>query len=287
MKTYKVLWFDDDHAQLESIKDDALVNDIRLIGFSNAEEGIKEINTNYNFYDAVIVDGKFYADKTHSGDAVDDTALFKVARALDRLEDKKKIPWFILSGQESFTKQNNRIATEFKDNKVFDKNVDEDFDQLWASLKLAADQQIDTQIRHKYAYVFEVCTNTYIGVQNSIELMKILKGYEAQDYRNATYFNAIRKIIEDIFNCCELLNFFSTTSTSMNSRSLEICRDSRVPVYIQRSIHSVVVASQNGSHRLAIDRDVASGKAPYLLASSTFELLNVLLWYKNFVDNAI
>ena len=53
-----------------------------------------------------------------------------------------------------------------------------------------------------------------------------------------------------------------------------------VPVYIQRSFHSAVTVSNEGSHRLRIDQDTKDGVAPYLIRSTVFELLNILIWLK-------
>ena len=284
---YKVLWIDDEYndPNLQEIADKAYDEySIELLGCESAEEGLQKLEDAVLF-DAVLLDARFYLNKEDSSGAEDLKGLSKIWKKLDQLESKGIVlPRFILTGQATLL--NNDTFSDTYGN-FYSKHELSDINRLFNDIVNASNKRTETQIRHKYAHAFEVCTNTYIGVQNSIELMEVLKGFEAQDFKNASYFNAIRKIMEDIFNCCELLNFFSITSISMNSRSLEICRDPRVPVYIQRSIHSVVVASQNGSHRLAIDRDVASGKAPFLFASSTFELLNILFWYKDYVDNII
>jgi hypothetical protein len=304
MKTYKVLWFDDEHAQLETIKDEALINNIELIGFSNAEEGIKEINSNYPFYDAVIVDGKFYSDTTHSGDAVEDAALFKVARALDKLEDKKKIPWFILSGQDSFTKQNNRIATEYQDNKVFDKNVDEDFDQLWIDIKKAADLQLDTQIRHKFFRVFEVCNERYIGEETAKLLLNSLKAVSCENLNLDTedLFNPIRKIIERLFSAFNKINLLpnevfkgkgwinqSSIFLSGKHSSYRMNEEILHPT-IAFLLKNILQVIQDGSHsegelKLKIDQHVRNLQTPNLYISVVYQLVDILIWYKEYAEN--
>ena len=175
MKKYKVLWFDDEFEKLETIKDDALINDILLIGYNNATDGLIELESNLFSYDAVIVDGKFYTSSANTGDAVDDTAMVKVARALDKLEDKKKIPWYILSGQLSFTKEINPYATAYKNNKVYDKNKDEHFDELWAIIKLEADQQQDTQIRHENQDVFSIFSLGYLPKELEQQVLELIE----------------------------------------------------------------------------------------------------------------
>ena len=58
-----------------------------------------------------------------------------------------------------------------------------------------------------------------------------------------------------------------------------------IPVHVQRCIHSLADVTNPGSHRTKIDSDVATGKAPYLVRTLIYEMLNVLCWGK--VLNAI
>lgn len=43
MSKYKVIWFDDECNTLNIIREKAFLNDIRLVGFENAKEGIEEL----------------------------------------------------------------------------------------------------------------------------------------------------------------------------------------------------------------------------------------------------
>ena len=47
MRKYKVLWFDDEHEKFSSIKDEALLDSVQLVGYSNSEEGTPELKTHY------------------------------------------------------------------------------------------------------------------------------------------------------------------------------------------------------------------------------------------------
>ncbi len=287
-KTYRVIWFDDEYQTLDIIFEKAMLADINLVGFSNAEDGLKELRNNINNYDAVIVDGIFYKSNNILNAQVTQNAMAEVATELKKLEDKRKLPWYILSGQTSFTKEKNHFADFFNNNKVYDKLSDVDLDDLWKTLKLDADCQFETQIRHKFADIFELCTDKYIGVSNFDKVLRLLIAVEQNDNINPTYFNEIRKIIESVFVCCNDKGLFPKDCTEMNTRSAFLGKkemQTYVPIYIQRNIHSIVQISQEGSHRLSIDKDVTEGKCPYLLKSTVFELLNILLWFKNFIDN--
>lgn len=286
-KNYNVLWFDDEFQTLDIINEKAMLADINLVGFSNAEDGLKELRNNINNYDAVIVDGIFYKSNNIQNAQVTQNAMAEVATELKKLESKKKLPWYILSGQTSFTRQKNDFADFFSNNKVYDKLSDVDLDDLWNTLKIEADSQLETQIRHKYGDIFELCTEKYIGESNFDKILRLSIALEGNDNNNPTYFNEIRKIMESVFLYCKNKGLFPDDCTEMNARSTFLGKkemQNYVPVYIQRNIHSVVQIAQEGSHRLSIDKDVTDGKCPYLLKSTVFELLNILLWYKDFSD---
>ena len=51
-----------------------------------------------------------------------------------------------------------------------------------------------------------------------------------------------------------------------------------IPVYIQRNLFSLVTLANEGSHRLITDQAVKNGIAPFLVTSTIFELMNVLMW---------
>jgi cold shock CspA family protein len=304
MTEYKVLWFDDQHESFDSLKDDARQQGINLIGFTNAEEGIAELESNLLSYDAVIVDGKFYKSAQASGDAVNDSALFNVARYLDRIENIKKIPWFIFSGQPDFLNKSNPIAAEYKGDKVYNKNFDADIEQLWIDIKKEADQQIDTQIRHQYHRVFEVCTEKYIGEHAGLDLLNLLKVEDNDHIEN--YFNTIRKIVEDLFMAFYKFDLlpseFIKPQVALNPSSIFLSgllqsdktntiykqhkhlEETHLPKQISIFLKNILDLTQAGSHRSEIDLYVKTVKTPYLFKSVIFQLLDVLIWFKMHID---
>ena len=152
MSNYKILWFDDEHQTLETVKEEALVNDIELIGFTNAKSGLKELEDNFNQYQAVIVDGLFFDESEQDEIDKGGTAFGKVALFLKSQKDKGKvIPWFILSGQPSFVKEKNILVellsdSDFNNGKIYDKNNDEDFVKLFSDIKSEANKIETTKI---------------------------------------------------------------------------------------------------------------------------------------------
>lgn len=299
MKTYNVIWFDDEYDTLEILRENATINGIFHKGFIDAESGLLELEKNIMVYDAVIVDGRFI--NKHGGTIEEgDKAIVTVARTLDRLADRKKIPWFILSGHPNFTKEKNKFAEYFKDGKVYDKNNKEDIELLWVNLKNEADNQIETQIRHNHIEVFATCSEKYIGEAAAEALLSILKKENVINSfaDNDIYFNSLRKIMEDFFRACNkwglLPDAFITGTVAMNEASRYFSGDSQRGYKIVKSefpgkvlsnnIRNVVTISQPASHRAEIDEFIKYTGTPYLLTSTTYQLMDILVWFKRFVS---
>jgi hypothetical protein len=300
MKKYKVIWFDDEFETLDLLREQAMLNGITLIGFSNAKDGILELEKNTFQYDAAIVDGKFFKNPEQSGDTMDDSALGDVARALDKLSDIKVLPWFILSGQISFTKEINSLARLYKDNVVYDKLNEEHLLNLWNDLKREAANQEDTQIRHKYKRVFEVCTKKYIGETANKDLLSILKKENSEKafIDPNLYFNSLRKIMDDLFMAFNkygvMPDVFVKPTVALNesskflSGSVEKGYKLDVAVFpkvVSDHVRSILAVCQPASHRSEIDIFISQVNTPYLLLSVTYQLLDVLLWFKEFIDS--
>lgn len=297
MKTYNVIWFDDEYEELEIIKEKAVINGILLKGFADAESGLAEFEKNMRIYDAIIVDGLFINSGTGT---IGERALVTVARTLDRIADRKKIPWFILSGQPSFTKDRNKITEWYKDGKVYDKTNDKDLDELWIDLKKEADKQIDTQHRHDHSKVFEACSENYVGGKAGISLLEILKKeniIKAFDDPEL-YFNPLRKLMEDFFTACNkwglLPDVFIRGSVSLNEASrfylgqpeknYTIIKPGFPGKVVANNIRNVIVILQPASHRGEIDEFVKHVSTPYLLTSTAYQVMDILVWFKKYVD---
>ncbi len=310
MKEYRVLWFDDEFEILHLIKNKASKNGIKLFGYTNKVEGLKALDKNIHFFDAIIVDGLFYNDPDQSGDAVDDSALFSVAREIDKRTHIKALPWFILSGKDKITKEKNRCAEGF-DKKVYDKiNVDHLL-SLWEDIKLAADQQKDTQIRHAYHSVFEVCDDKYIGTNTQASILQILKSVNepTNTFDDKLYFTQIRIILEAMFRAANKFGFLhdkcidgkgkvNLTESSLflsgeKTKYLGVsCKKRHFNKLISESVKSILFITGAASH--TVDANTNNNinlveyrnsiNTPYLLYSLTFQLMDVLIWFKNYVD---
>jgi hypothetical protein len=223
VRIYKVIWFDDEHQKFQSIKDEALLEDVRLIGYSNALEGIPELRDNYNDYDAVILDGLFFKNEEQTGTDIDQSAFGEVAKVLSDLKAQNKIlPWFIFSGQSSFVKDKNVLVDVLKDisfanGKVFDKSIDQDFTDLLNEIKKTADTNPERIIKVNNAEIFSLFEEGVLSDEVEGQLLSIFK--------NPCYYNRaelkailtnIRSIQESIFVKLEGINVLPKNMTFNN-----------------------------------------------------------------------
>jgi hypothetical protein len=282
MKIYNVIWIDDQWEDQQAFLIDAEQEGIDITPFTTSKSGMLELERYLYRWDGVILDAKVFNESEDEVAKI--TGLTNSIKKIHELYSKRKIPYFVYTGQPDLL-SSDLFEDMIKDTGYYRKPADRD--KLFSDIKNHANKQLETQIRHKYADVFEVCSDEYLGASNKEKLLRILVAYEQNETNNPLYFNEIRKITESLFNCCSLKGLFPEDCTETNARSFFLGRKEMqvyVPVYIQRNIHSVVVISQEGSHRLTIDNDVQEGKSPYLFKSTVMELLNIILWYKQISD---
>lgn len=296
---YNILWIDDEHETLTGTKGRAKRNGINLIPFKSLNSGIDELERNYPFYDGVLLDAKFFENEDDVK-GTEDT--YNVHRAKERLlQIKKKFEIFVLTGQaEAYEDKTFKKAFT----KVYRKGSDEEIDRLFLDIKVAAAMQEDTQIRHNYKRVFDVCTEKYIGELAGQDILNLLKVYDETNLDN--HFNAIRKVVEDLFIAFNKFNLlpaeFVNPGVALNESSkflsgngsdgslfsekgYQHLEETHLPKQIAFYLRSILSVTQAGSHRSDIDLHVKTIKTPYLLKSVFFQLLDVLTWFKMYVDS--
>jgi len=296
-KFYNILWIDDEHEGMSGFKGDAKFNKIQLIPYKSLNEGISELKKNYPIYDGVLLDAKFFENEDDVKGSED---TYNVHRAKEELLLlPKKFEVFVFTGQaEAY--EDKTFNKAFK--KIYKKGIDEDVEQLFVDIKNAADQLKDTQTRHEYTRVFDVCTERYIGETAAHDLLELLNYNGCETGK----FNQIRKIVEDVFlafNKYDLLpSEFIKPNMAINQTSKFLCgqeqdertssiykkyklnEDAVVPNQISYYLRSILSVTQDGSHRSNIDAHVSALRTPYLFKSVLFQLLDVLVWFKQYTD---
>jgi hypothetical protein len=300
MKIYKVLWFEDEHENFQSIKDEALLENVQLIGYSNSEEGIPELRTNYKEYDAVLLDGLFFKEEGQKGTDIDQTAFGEVAKVLNELKAKGIImPWFIFSGQPSFVKVKNDMLEVLKDKtfangKVFDKSKDEDFVELLNEIKIASDLNPIRKIKVENPEAFLPFDLNIIDKSYEVILIEIIIALQNGDYAKKN-LNVQRDLLEAIYKTlnspipCIPNSFFDNTKN--NKPNLEWCtrfledRDvsgNKLNKYVPQSIKSAFRKLKESTSEYSHLSEEAILKLPFL--ANTFLLMEILEWLPDFVE---
>ncbi len=296
---YNILWIDDEHESLSGTKGRAKRNGINLFPYKSLNSGMAELERNFPFYDGVLLDAKFFENEDDVKGSED---TYNVHRAKERLlQLKKKFEVFVLTGQaEAYEDRTFKKAFT----NVYKKGSDEDIERLFADIKLAAEKQEDTQIRHEYKRVFEVCTERYIGELASQDILNLLKVKDETNIGN--HLNNIRKIVEDLFNAFNKFDLLpsdfvkpvvalnesskflagkSSDGTFFHEKGYQHLEDTHLPMQIASMLRNILMVTQAGSHRSDIDIHVNSIKTNFLFKSVFFQLLDVLIWFKMYVDS--
>jgi hypothetical protein len=299
---FKVLWFDDEHDKLEYLHEEAKLQDIELIGFDNAEDGLKVLENQFKLIDAVIIDGIFHLRANTVGKATTNEAFEEVVKRLYQLSDRKIIPYFILSGQITFIQNEQRLSGLLKNPKIFDKTSDEDRQALWADIIKQANSRIYTQIRTEHPELFTFCSEKYIGEGYADIFLSILKQIKEpyQELNYSYHFPELRKVIEGLFRifarlgilhekCVDngkvnlLLSSHFLAGNPVNH--LDIKRsEPAFSATIADSVKRIIHFTNAEVHQ---DKSILNENqliSKYQLYALTFELISVLTWAKEFID---
>lgn len=271
MNKYKVLWIDDQYEAISELMERCeIMHGFEITKSRFATEGMKKFEKYLEEWSAVILDAKVLMESLNEIPNLNGLQFCR--ERINELKSRRYVPMFVFTGQPDL------ISNEIFEGlvkKYYSKGSDDD--KLIADIITEADKLEETQIINKHQTVFDVWP------ESKHDLLRILKVLEKEDWQNNSVLNDIRKIMSDIMNRLYEKGFCSVPHDGTNlgacSRAIsEPYMEGIVPIYIQRSIHTLVAVTNSGSHRSSIDSDVASGSAPYLIRSLIYDMLNVLCW---------
>jgi hypothetical protein len=199
--------------------------------------------------------------------------------------------------------------SDFAKGKIFDKSKDEDLDALWQAIKDACDKLPDTKIQHQHHKVFEACEK-YVP-DGTKHLMTILKAeYDPTiSFDSELYYNQLRKLVEYVFRAAnkrgllhdkcvpghvmvnESYLFLSGKPTQYLTTNVR-CTKTHFPKVIDDIIIDLIKVCNLGSHSeqynerpdVTLKNHLDSVGTPYLLFSLTYRLMDVLIWFKTYVE---
>lgn len=276
MSKYKILWIDDKWEKFVSFKEicEESENGFEMVTCTNAEEGMEIFEAHLEEWSGVILDAKVFKGKSDELDRL--AGLTYSLNKINELKHKRYVPTYIFTGQPD-TKSGTTFAEQYE-GMYYEKIKDDD--KLISDIKRNAQDMENTQIIHEYQKVFDVWP------ESKHDLLMVLKANEHEDWLDNRVFGSIRKILSDVmyrlYDCgyCSVMHDGSNLGEC--SKALGDTKMSDIiPVYIQRSMHTCVDVTNPGCHRSECDSAVKDGKAPYLIRSMTFDLLNILYWCKD------
>lgn len=273
---YQILWIDDEWDKMSSfITYCKLKYEIQLTPYKTQKEGLDAFAKNPSFWDAIILDAKVLDEDENEVATIE--GLYK---AVSRIQTEfKDIPYFISTGQPDLLSTDlfELFCRNTYSHRYYEKADDDD--QLCLDILKAVQEKEQRKIKDKYPEIF-----SWLPSELYAEIMELLSIVESGDTKNPNVFNNIRKTLDWLMtelNAYGILGI-EFSGTNLNKCSLFLSNENLqefVPQYIQRQIHSCCTIANEGSHRLVSDNDVRNGLAPFLIRSTVFELLNILVWY--------
>ena len=267
---YHILWIDDEWDTMTSFKKHCLFEyQMELHPFKTQKEGLDDYAKHPDFYEAVILDAKVLDE-----DEQEVAHVSSLQKAVMRIKQQFcDLPYFISTGQPDLL--SDEMFNSFFPN-YYEKNTDDE--RLCCDIVKTIEDTPNRQIVNKYPELFG-------KLQSPIyeEMLSILKSQANREYSNADVFNKIRKVLDWIM---QEISDYGLLAVPFNGTNLNDCSrflgntklNQYIPVYIQRILFSLVTLANEGSHRQTTDQAVKGGTAPYLVSSTIFELMNVVMW---------
>lgn len=302
--SYTVLWIEDESEKEPNFVALCELYDIYLTIVDNAEDGVGELKRNEYKYDAVILDAKVKKNKSSAPNL---EGLRTARDYILSLKGTKYIPHFIYTGQTDY--QSNDIFVEsfgqFYIKGEDDKNL---IERIIASKK----DRSFTLIRRLHQSVFRLFEDSFINPSYEKHLLKILDSIknEESEFEDELYFNQLRQILEEAFRraaevgilhdkCISEKGEVKLTLSSLFLSGIEVetlniaCKKTHFPKIISNHVREILQITNIGSH--AEPEGKAESEAnlkeyryivntPYLLYSLTFKIMDVLVWFENYIS---
>ena len=301
MKTYNVLWIEDEPDKQEAFIDEAQLDGITLHQFDTSIEGMDHLEYNLDFYDSIILDAKGYEESKH--EAPNMSGLLSSIKKINSLDSS--IPYFIYSGyldedgnksvRDLLSKE--EIYTKGKDNKV-----------LIARIKGEADKRPDTKLKHEFSSVFNALDS--FPIEDSKTVLEIIKAIKngGQQLSDNLYFTPLRMILESMFRKANALGLLHDACISGSGNKVNLtesslflsgmdtkhskvkCAKTHFPKLVSNAVKNILYITGAASHTSEVDIteniDVQDYRAyvstPYLLYHVLFMLADVIIWFDKY-----
>ena len=298
----RVLWIDDEYKKQQDVIGDAEQDGIDLIPFEDHVAGINALLSDIKGFHAVILDAKV---KFKKEDTIADLVGLRASR--DKLIELNNqgyyIPYFIFSGQP-----------DYMDNEMFIQTYGnyyikgKDNQKLFNSIKEKVLNKEEYLVQTEYKSIFEIC-DKYFDCEVRKHLTEILCSIKKPSiiFDDKLYFTQIRIILESLFriankqgllhdkcipdgkvNLTESCNFLSGDSSRHFGVKSSVKHFPKIISDAARSIIHITgaashTAAEENKNNIDLQEYRKLVKSPYLLYSLVFQLLDVIIWFDEYL----
>lgn len=305
-KTFHVLWIDDEWDKMSAFRMECEdFYNLRLEPYKTCKEGLLALEKDLDRWDAVLLDAKMLDESENEVASV--KGLRKAKQRLDELSLKKKIPYFIFTGQPDLSSDDNFSAFfgEFYVKSRDEKRMIEDI--------VTAINLVDkNQIKSNYHYVFSSLESLGISEYTKDTFLDILLPLHYKEkeegFRPVHHYTQLRKVLEYLFRACHQVGLVPDACivngiVNLNQCSLYVAGKEPdkiklkygngriVPEYIEQIIRSVLNFGNTSSHTVELELEdkeklenlFKSLKSNYLIYALTLQLCEVVVWFANYI----
>ena len=323
LKLIQVLWVEDDQDAVERGQMDAYSFGLQLEAFPCWDDAKKALDEEYDRWSAIILDAKckYHADSSDNavrflGEALKDISILGEKKG-------RIIPWYVFTGGDegevSDSINDDRMKwdgdwTEGKKKKYYSKNTDDE--DLYRRIRYHAQKSHRLQIQEMYRNVFEaieeckIDDNGYNAMEELLLPIHFPETIAEKDYN--TKFEKAREVLEYLFRSMSFYGILPEWGKQVNLTwsSCLLCgrpatrkgMDGKDHVVIESKKHvlpnvlekvmkemvNIIPAychSDSGEKAIINKEEYFNHVdcSTYLLKSFTFQLCDIILWYKNYL----
>lgn len=307
-KKHVILWIDDEWDKMSAFRMECedLYNLI-LEPYKTCKEGLLALERDLDKWDAVLLDAKMLDESENEVASL--KGLRKAKQRLDELSSKKKIPYFIFTGQPDLSSDDNFRAF-FDESYVKSRDEKRLLDDIVTAINLVDRNQIKSNYQYLFSSleslgILEYTKDTFLDI-----LLPLHYKEKEEGFRPVHHYTQLRKVIEYLFRVCRDVGLlpeqcFEKGLVNLNQSSLYLAgqepekigvrygaKDDRiVPEYIEKIIRSVLGFGNTSSHTVELDLEdqekienlFKSLKSNYLIYGLTLQLCEVVVWFANYI----
>ena len=295
---YDVIIADDKESYFNSQQDTAFSDyGLRLLWVETWEGAVTKLEDDFRAYDAIIIDAKGRLDKDSKPDNIQQATT--AIRDLDRYKaENKYIPYAINSGYN--------VSELLPPYTPFFQKGNED--ALFAFIRNEIENRIETKIRIEHKPIFDCFTKGYLEQRTENHVFKILRLSDIESIEGIDIldllFNPARKVLEAIykklnefdseiipneaiigpekkvlFNPCKNRIAYGREFRDKNDIVILEKTDPFLPKHLRNILIMLHDVTSSSSH------DSEEFKSTYLIKTVVNGLLEIILWYEQFIDD--